>query len=67
MMYLELHLQRTIPEADLPFFQALQQFVVGNRKEGKMSFLEVHFDKMDIPSSLAAAGESMAQKNKIAK
>jgi TPP-dependent 2-oxoacid decarboxylase len=32
-----------------------------------MSFVEVHFDRMDIPASLAAAGESMAKKNQIAK
>jgi TPP-dependent 2-oxoacid decarboxylase len=47
--------------------QALENFVPKNRKEGRMSLVEVHFDRMDIPSSLAAAGESMAKKNQIAK
>jgi indolepyruvate decarboxylase len=45
----------------------LENFVPKNRKEGRMSFVEVHFDRMDIPASLAAAGESMAKKNQIAK
>jgi TPP-dependent 2-oxoacid decarboxylase len=47
--------------------QVLENFVPKNRKEGRMSLVEVHFDRMDIPSSLAAAGESMAKKNQIAK
>jgi TPP-dependent 2-oxoacid decarboxylase len=47
--------------------QVLEGFVPKNRKEGRMSLVEVHFDRMDIPSSLAAAGESMAKKNQIAK
>lgn len=52
---------------DEPSSQALDNYVPKNRKEGRMSFLEVHFDRMDVPPSLSAAGESMAAKNRIAK
>jgi len=44
----------------------LENQIPQKRKQGRMSFVEVHFDRLDIPSSLAAAGKSMAAKNKIA-
>jgi len=50
----------------LPSPKVLENQIPQKRKQGRMSFVEVHFDRLDIPSSLAAAGKSMAAKNKIA-
>jgi len=45
---------------------ALENYVNKNRKAGQISFLEVHFDRKDMPPTLTKAGEAMAKKNHIA-
>ncbi len=46
---------------------ALGNYLEKNREQKKLSFIELHFDKWDCPPALLKAGQSMAEKNEIAK